>query len=891
MIDGLTKRLLLLANLASLLLFSPILLAQAEEADFTAAKTSMMQRVDALLSEIEQQVKQDTQQQEQVARQEAQQAGIDKTNASAQRAAQLEDIKVRLQRDRLRTKLQFWSTGDRDFIAALEVSEINALMAEARSVAAHFGLNVERYGKLYAIGKNAIRRSGFVLSDHIPPDQREDLASYFDEFFTSTHERRREVAEFRARLQEYKVVLTKRVTFAYIRALLSAPDAVANCQFNEEASQRVSFNGATFRSLGCDDPVLAELRQYVQAVQKIAGAEADLFASEADYLIAEQTLMNDLAAGLPLVGDAIDMYSLYSGENLAGQCLDRTSMAITAVFSIIPFVPARWWTYAIKRFGLEDHLTQLALLAAEWAEYGGKNLDGFVAWAGVPEKTLLDVQEFLFTEINVLSKPYGIQGRSTITKSAAGPLATKLSADEIANENLKLVQKAKVAFAELPADVRAEAQRRSAKLLRENLEGLQRSKQHVIDASNMVPEHVEEFIKLARQEDTVILFRSVNADATELLRANYGTKWMTVKPKSADWGPHRGFLPFDQGFSKLANPERLKKLNPSQLAEAMQEIAEYSDKAKKCLQSPECFKIPLELPDKKTVHVWSKGDDKIAVLRTPEGTYLDADNLQPLREITGELPPMEVMAGRNANGDLVPLTADYDLLAVGNKKETHKALSSEITGAATAEEREIVEKINQAGKRAGFEGGNLSHHGPENQFHLSKGALSEDPVITAIHPSKGAVTIPRCDRACFVKWCQTSKQCGALPICEARSPSVPCLPVDPDRLLKTFMHEARLDGYTNLRPNATWDWGQSNGLSGWPPKVMLEHNPSDASKTVFGQYSPGNGLVDTIKATSTRTSGRAAQVTTKAAQQALKYLFSCPETSIKKEVWKLAESS
>lgn len=867
------------------------LYAQQENNDLEVQKAQLIKRIDTLLFKLEDHIQEETTEEEMEAKEEAKSASINNTDASSQSEEDLEDVRVRLKRDRLRAKLEFWTTGDRDFIGGLKVSEINELMAEARSVAAHFGLNVERYGRLYDIGKKAIRESGFVLNDHIPPDQKVDLVSRFNAFFTSTAERRAEIAEFRAKLQEYKLGLTKRVTFAYIRALLAAPDAVRNCDF-QQSSETVDFKGQTFRSLGCEDPVLTNLKKYVQAVQNLAGAEAEFFAGEADYVIAEQTIMNDLAAGIPLLGDAIDLYSIYSGENLAGQCLDRTSLAITAVFSLIPFVPASWWTYGIKRFGLEEHISKMTLLAAEWAEYGGKNLDGFVAWTGVSERTLANFQEVMFTEINVFSKPFGISGRGKITKSAQGPLAAKLSADEIAAENLKLVQKAKVVFDELPDDVRAEAVRRSKNLLRENLEKFQKNKKHVVDASNMVPEHIEEFIKLARQEDSIIIFRSVNPDATVLIANNAATKWMDVKPKSADWGPHRGYLPFDQNFSKLRNPDKLKNLNPKQLADAAEKAASFSEKSKKCITNPNCFKIPLELPNKNTVHILQDGVDQIPVLRTPEGKYLDPDLLTEIQGLSGELPPMEVIAGKNAKGELVPLTADYDLLAVGNKKETHLAMSSDATGNITPQEQNIVNGINEAGERAGYTGGDLSHHGPENQFHLSEGALSQDPVVTAIHPKDGPVTIPRCDRECFVDWCRTSKRCGAIPVCRKTSvPDLPCLPVDPDRLLKDFMQQARLDGYTNLRPNATWDWGEANGLSGWAPRVMLEYDPNDASKIVLGQYSPGNGLVDTIKKVSFGTAGRATQPVAAVAKQALKYMFSCPDTSVRevtqKVAWKL----
>lgn len=869
--------------LAALLGCSFNLEAQEDSSDQQpqARVAELLEQLDELLFTVEGDVKQELSEQEQEVRAEAAQNVLNATDPNRQAAAQLEDERVRLHRDKLQNKLDFFARGDRDFIAALDVAEINQLMSESKAVAAHFGLNVEQYGKLYQIGKNAIKRSSFALSDRIPPDQREDLVSYFNDFFTFAHNRELEINKFRSELQEYKLVLTKRVTFAYIRALLAAPDKVRNCQFSNP-SERISLEGQTFKSLACDDQVINNLRLYVNAVQDLAGAEAEVFGVQAEFLISQQTLMNDLAAGLPLVGDAIDMYSVYSGENLAGQCLDRTSLAISAVFSLIPFVPSSWWTYAIKRFGLEKSISRLVMFMAESAEYGGKKAAGFAAWAGMSERGFVKIQDILLAEFNLLSRPMGVKGRGKITQSARAPLARELSAEEIVYQNLKLAEEGKVIYKNIPGDLRQKTLRRSQKLLRENLQKFQKNPRHVVDVSNMVPEHIDEFVKLAKAEDSVIIFRSVNGDATNLIKANYGTKWMDVKPKSSDWGPHKGFLPYDQSFSKISNPNKLKNMSPDELAKAAKKAEEYSQLAKDCTKNPNCFKIPLELPDKSTVHIMGKGTDQVPIVKRPDGVFIDPDTKLPIDVGDMEIRPMEVMAGKNAKGEIVPLTADYDLLAVGSKKDPRSATYSDSTGFITPEEAKLVEGVNEAGKRAGYDGGNLSHHGPENQFFKSPGALAEDPVVTIIDPRDGPITVPRCDEECYRAWCQSSGMCGGIPICRENDPDVPCLPIDPDRLLKDYMHDARLRGYTDLKPNSVWDWGEVNGLSGWTPKVLLEHDPSKAGKHVFGQYRPGQGMVGMIRNSRLATLGPVLQ---RAATSSLKYLFSCPDSSIRDQLW------
>ena len=61
--------------------------------------------------------------------------------------------------------------------------------------------------------------------------------------------------------------------------------------------------------------------------------------------------------------------------------------------------------------------------------------------------------------------------------------------------------------------------------------------------------------------------------------------------------------------------------------------------------------------------------------------------------------------------------------------------------------------------------------------------------------------------------------------------------VDPDRLLKDYFNEVRRRGYTTVRPNAGWDWGEYNGLTGWSPKVLMDTVGSvEEADWLFGQY-------------------------------------------------------
>lgn len=184
------------------------------------------------------------------------------------------------------------------------------------------------------------------------------------------------------------------------------------------------------------------------------------------------------------------------------------------------------------------------------------------------------------------------------------------------------------------------------------------------------------------------------------------------------------------------------------------------------------------------------------------------------------------------------ITADYDFLAFGQKGPHVSPDFNPNTGFITKEQEEILAEVNKAAKDAGYAGGNVSHHGAETFYPGSPGAMKVDPVVTALDPKKGMVTIPRCDIDCMDKWCMTTKLCNGLPVC-GQVPKQPCMPVDPDRLLKDFFHAKRLEGY-NLDPNPVWNWGNYRVTSGWTVGEFLEEGiPAQAKAGQIAQATVG----------------------------------------------------
>ncbi|MDX1666198.1 MAG: anthrax toxin-like adenylyl cyclase domain-containing protein, partial [Saprospiraceae bacterium] len=100
--------------------------------------------------------------------------------------------------------------------------------------------------------------------------------------------------------------------------------------------------------------------------------------------------------------------------------------------------------------------------------------------------------------------------------------------------------------------------------------------------SGMVPSHARAFAQVAEENNTVILARPVNPDATPLIQMDNATKPMSLKGKSSNWGPQRGFIPAEQTFSKIWF---LYEADDIALRDA--DIVKYNEEVVKTLDDPQ----------------------------------------------------------------------------------------------------------------------------------------------------------------------------------------------------------------------------------------------------------------------------------------------------------------
>ena len=336
--------------------------------------------------------------------------------------------------------------------------------------------------------------------------------------------------------------------------------------------------------------------------------------------------------------------------------------------------------------------------------------------------------------------------------------------------------------------------------------------------------HADAFLKVAKDENVVIMARPVNPDSTPLLMKGEATKSMNVKGKSSNWGPQKGYLPFHQRYSKIwrnsSGSNRTAKVQEfDDLTKAMMQAK------KPQYQNPENGK-PLAIT-KQLAHRW--GDDQYSVwvdleeedaeqsifmCRLKSGGEPQGEGASSIPELAGDpaiqvqmaaeegqvacecqnnwfdwrtgsgtkqgtfdinAPPttsvepkdckklrkLRVLAD-NTQPHQPYLTADYDILVMGfhcpngqdlndpkcaakverpsGVSEADKCTEQKTfvyahwrqgtppaplpcfnlhRGLISEAQKDVLDQLNAGVKATGYKGGNVSHHGPENQFFKS----------------------------------------------------------------------------------------------------------------------------------------------------------------------------
>jgi hypothetical protein len=190
-----------------------------------------------------------------------------------------------------------------------------------------------------------------------------------------------------------------------------------------------------------------------------------------------------------------------------------------------------------------------------------------------------------------------------------------------------------------------------------------------------------------------------------------------------------------------------------------------------------------------TWHGWKNG---------PLATFDAAAPPAPLELTAADLErsstrPFLILADRITGK---PLTADYDMLAFATRTKPAEPEFDPEMGSISAFQAALVQKINNEVRvRANYLGGNVTHHGPENQFPKSPGA---DFPITAFQPDGYILTIKKGREGRHDYW------------------------------LKRYLHHLKSRDWF-VEPNPyTWNWGPYDPVA-WPG---IGYRPDDRKKKV-----------------------------------------------------------
>lgn len=262
--------------------------------------------------------------------------------------------------------------------------------------------------------------------------------------------------------------------------------------------------------------------------------------------------------------------------------------------------------------------------------------------------------------------------------------------------------------------------------------------------SGIVPSHARAFATVADENNVILIMRPVNPDGTDLIAQNAATKGMDVKPKSSNWGPQKGYLPVQQRYSKL-----WKVYEGTKRQEVIHKYDSLAQKnitdgitAGRQLIAQACngaFNVYID-QGRITGPEDDKAEDEVVLVPVSDPTKVcywgedfSADEIISDCEDMGpqhQLAPLLVMASPEVLEDdgVTPrfLTADYDMLMTGFYRGTDQGAPMPPSipfrpkvGQITAEQEVLVDQLNQAAATTGYRGGNVVHHGPENQFNYS----------------------------------------------------------------------------------------------------------------------------------------------------------------------------
>ncbi|CAB5559420.1 Calmodulin-sensitive adenylate cyclase precursor [Providencia rettgeri] len=179
--------------------------------------------------------------------------------------------------------------------------------------------------------------------------------------------------------------------------------------------------------------------------------------------------------------------------------------------------------------------------------------------------------------------------------------------------------------------------------------------------------HQRIFTKIATEENIIIGIRPVDIKSTSLIESGmYSSKGLAVKGKSADWGPHSGFIPIQQQFAKKSGRDNSSQFNDQiqGLLGTGKVISVHLEISTERIDELLRFRAisPLEPIDNggyQRITSIVNGNEKVFFLRKNENSA--SNSWKVYHQDSGKFTEFLVV-GDSKTGK--PITADYDLFSI-----------------------------------------------------------------------------------------------------------------------------------------------------------------------------------------------------------------------------------
>ncbi|MCG8565336.1 MAG: CyaA/EF/ExoY family adenylyl cyclase toxin [Desulfobacterales bacterium] len=397
----------------------------------------------------------------------------------------------------------------------------------------------------------------------------------------------------------------------------------------EQEKRLATFKGAWrhyLRALITPYPKEAEenLRQLVEVAVRLNEAEAAVLQADAKVLEAQFGKVETILEMVPVVSDALDVVTAYNGEKLTGEQMSALEKGFVWVNVLVP-----------DAFGMA-------------LGYSAKAM-GQVAKAGS----------------RVTGKPLAFLWKLAVPDAATKALMKK------AGQNLDAASRKAVAMLEWAKARYPNVVEQGAKIARRNADQIDDVSSHIAQTvpgvkfldpgaakkeSTMPEAWIDALSRTAKNSDTVLIARPVNAHSKELYKARIAApKPKAIQAKTSELPGIAGFIPTDQAYSKAAEDgaEGIAKKN-KQVAEA--------------LARGDAISKPITAVDGKTVHTAVDASGNTLVLKDMGGgKYIDVNTGAAPVAAIHDIKPMEALCDPHTGKYY---TGDLDMVGVGTRNQS-----------------------------------------------------------------------------------------------------------------------------------------------------------------------------------------------------------------------------